>query len=507
MSRFAGRRLSVSRLAVSALTLVTAVGSVYAALTLPDEADDGSVVAGAPLDSRWFAPYYDVTLETGEALGRSAFGTADGGAVLGFVVAAGPQDCTPAWGTYDLDTAARDFELDRRVVRMQDRGEPVAVSFGGAINTELALACPRVAALTRTYGAVLDRYGSDLMDLDIEGATMADAEATERRAIAVARLQAQRPADDPLEVWLTLPVAPDGLTAEGLAQVDALLEAGVDLAGVNAMTMNYGVGAAVPLIDIVTGSLEATADQVAERWATHGRELPAGGAFAALGATPMIGVTDVEGEVFSIVDAHELSDFASERGLARMSMWSLNRDQTCGTNYRDTDVVATACSGVEQAGETFAEVLGADRNGTPAGREIEGGRFESIADDPDTSPFPVWSSQTFYSAGVKVVWNGGVYVAKWWNDDGPAPDDPMLDVSGSPWTYLGPVLPGDAPYSLPRMPAGTFPAWSATTLYDQGDRVMFRGTGYVARWWSQGKRPDVSALDHDYSPWRMLTAP
>ncbi len=41
-------------------------------------------------------------------------------------------------------------------------------------------------------------------------------------------------------MWLTLPVSPNGLTADGLRVVDQMLSAGVDLAGVNGMTMDFG---------------------------------------------------------------------------------------------------------------------------------------------------------------------------------------------------------------------------------------------------------------------------
>lgn len=41
-----------------------------------------------------------------------------------------------------------------------------------------------------------------------------------------------------LAVWLTLPIASTGLTEDGTNTVAAFLDAGVYLAGINAMTMN-----------------------------------------------------------------------------------------------------------------------------------------------------------------------------------------------------------------------------------------------------------------------------
>ncbi|MFG6446148.1 chitinase [Microbacterium sp. P07] len=500
-TRFAGRRLSPVRAITSvagtlALLAVTA-GAVASPFLSP-------AVTGVSTDGRWFAGYYDVTLEDGEKLARSNLGVTPGGVVLSFVVAAGTDDCTPTWGkAYGLDEAASLFELDRRVARLTGEGRPVAVSFGGAINTELAVACSTVADLTEVYRDVIDRYGVDTIDLDIEGRTLSDTGAAARRATAVAALQRER-ADDgkPLAVWLTLPVAPDGLTAEGIALVTGMLDAGVSIAGVNVMTMNYGLQAPGSLADVNAGALQATADQLTAAWRQRDVALPPGGVWSMMGATPMIGRNDVATEVFSLDDARALNAFAAEKGMARLSMWSTNRDHTCGTNYANRAAVSNECSGVEQAGVNFADLLA---DGYTGDDDVPARTL--IADDPETSPYPIWSSMTYYSAGVKIVWNGSVYMSKWWNEDGPRPDDPSLDLSASAWTYLGPVLETDLPFTLPQLPPGTYPEWGVDTLYNQGDRVMLEGTGYEARWWSRGQSPDRSVLDRDYSPWKMLEAP
>jgi len=507
-SRFAGRRLSAGRIVVSLVGVLAVAGSVAAASMLPAVSE---ATSGSPTDARWFASYYDVTLESGEQLARSPLGDSAGGGVLAFVVAAGDDDCTPTWGkAYTLDDSAKTFELDRRVERLKLAGLPLSVSFGGAVNTELASACSTVPALTDAYRTVMDRYGIDVMDLDIEGDMLLDEPARQRRAEAVAALQEERvAAGGTLDVWLTLAVAPSGLTDDGLAQVEALLDAGVDLTGVNAMTMNYGTdGTVASMSKLSMDALNGTAAQLQDLWGRLGRPLPEGGVWAMMGATPMIGVNDVKGEVFTLDDATALNAFATEKGMARLSMWSLNRDQTCGSNYPNLDRVSTSCSGIEQAGQTFTSVLGDGYTGTPSGRPAPAeDDAVAVADDSATSPYPIWSSQTYYSAGVKVVWQGSVYVSKWWNEDGAEPDDPRLDTAGSAWTYLGPVLVTDPPFALPQLEPGTYPEWSPTALYDQGDRVMYEGTGYEARWWSQAKQPDRSVLDHDYSPWKLLTAP
>ncbi|MFX7824831.1 hypothetical protein ABTK20_20780, partial [Acinetobacter baumannii] len=88
----------------------------------------------------------------GVALADDGMTAAPGGAVLAFVVAAGNTDCTPTWGkTYTPDDAATRFDLDRRIERMRREGHPVMISFGGAINTDVAVACTTSVDAAKAY--------------------------------------------------------------------------------------------------------------------------------------------------------------------------------------------------------------------------------------------------------------------------------------------------------------------------------------------------------------------
>jgi len=204
-----GKRLSLWRVAVSvAAAAVVCTLGVAAASTTPAWI---ASLTRPQTETRWFGAYYDGTLESGERLAANSLAGAGGTPVLSFVVAAASDDCTPGWGVaYDLDAAATDLQLDRRVELLRRNGQEVAVSFGGAINTELALACADTRTLRQAYGDVLDRYGVDIMDIDLEGESLHDTAAAERRAHAVAQLQRERRDDgDELEVWVTLPVSAD----------------------------------------------------------------------------------------------------------------------------------------------------------------------------------------------------------------------------------------------------------------------------------------------------------
>ncbi|MDH2415719.1 hypothetical protein [Nocardioides sp. CER19] len=499
MGQFEGRRLSLTRTAV----LVVAVGAVvFASMSGWRWFQDARAASDA---TAWFGGYVDVTAtptyefeEPSARAGRNA--------VLAFVVADPGSACEPSWGAaYSLDDAARDLDLDRRVARLRQRGGTVAVSFGGALNDELAVACTDADDLYDAYRSVVKRYHVRTVDVDVEGTALDDRAATERRAAALARLQDS----DDVTVWLTLPVDPNGLTEAGRSLVAATLAAGVDVAGVNAMTMDFGASRDVDdtVGDAAAKALSALHGQVGHLYDEAGQGMGPATVWRHVGATVMIGQSDVAGEVFGLADAEQVRRFAAAHQVGRLSLWSLNRDRECGPNYPDVSIVSDACSGVTQEKGQFAAVLGNTFDGAPdRSPSIMPSVTPSVTptDDPSSSPYPVWQAQNAYRAGERVVWHRNVYVAKWWTS-GDTPDDPLVADTVSPWRLVGPVLPGETPEPRPSLPAGTYPGWRIQAVYRAGDRVMLDGIAYVAQWYTQGESPDAPSTVDKPSPWRPLT--
>src|SRR6202012_5393410 len=86
-------------------------------------------------------------------------------------------------------------------------------------------------------------------------------------------------------------------------------------------------------------------------------------------------------------------------------------------------------------------------------------------------------------------------------------DDPSAQVQSSwqtPWELLGPVVPGAAAAAIPTLAAGTYPAWSVVALYQSGDKVLYQGLPYQAKWSNQGVSPATQATDPSGSPWKAL---
>ncbi|MEV6298964.1 chitinase [Actinoplanes sp. NPDC051861] len=488
-------RLSWLRLSFL-LLLVAALGAGgFAAVThLRD--------TSGPTAKSWAVPYVDVTLTPTFEFQDPALNPANSVA-LAFVVADPEDGCAPSWGgAYTPDEAAASLELDRRISQLRAAGGDIMLSVGGLTNTELAVACTDQARLTDAYRQLVKRYEISTLDLDIEGTAVADLASLKRRAAALKDLQAERS----LDVWLTLPVSPDGLTADGLTAVRTTLEGGVALRGVNIMTMDYGSEKDPDMLALATSALNSTHKQLTDLYARLGVQLTSPQVWSRIGATPMIGQNDVDAERFTVDDARGLAEFAVDKGLGRVSMWSLNRDAPCRSTFTNVVVHSNTCSGVSQEALAFSKVF----VGLPGGAVGSSGR-ESVViptqaatpDDPATSPYPVWRLTAQYVRGYKVVWHGTVYEAKWANTGA----DPTAagDAAGpNPWSVIGPVGPNESAPSPSPTVTGVTTEWSPETVYGRGDRVLFNGLPYQARWSTTGDAPSTEYPISPDDPWAPL---
>ncbi|MFC9350498.1 chitinase [Arthrobacter sp. NPDC057013] len=328
-------------------------------MSQPSPSTEASPVESA--DPPWFGAYFDLTLDPAKRLANwPQHGQVT--TLLSFIVANPAHPCEASWGgLYSLEQASDKLDLDGQVERHRLDGNDVAVSFGGQLGKELSNACTDTQALRKAYAAVISRYGLDVVDLDVEGGALQDSKAAKRRAAAVAGLQAGRQPGNPLNVWLTLPVDANGLTPEGESTVATMLGAGVELAGVNIMTMNFEpLRSGQTMLDVSISAAEATHRQMAALYGRAGRQLDPALLWKKIGLTPMLGQNDVSGQVLSLQDAEGLNSFALDHGLGRMSMWSLNRDRACTpSDHNEAPSAASAtCSGVQQKNGMFGQLLG-----------------------------------------------------------------------------------------------------------------------------------------------------
>ena len=128
-----------------------------------------------------------------------------------------------------------------------------------------------------------------------------------------------------------------------------MLDAGVELAGIDIMATKFGpLAPGQTMLDAAKSAAEATHQQLEALYRNAGKPLEAAALWYRMGLTPMIGENDVKGQVFTLADAEGLNSFALERGIGRMSMMrSSNRDTACtsSSSREPGSNASSSCSG------------------------------------------------------------------------------------------------------------------------------------------------------------------
>ncbi|MFJ4837638.1 cellulose binding domain-containing protein [Streptomyces sp. NPDC088746] len=291
-----------------------------------------------------FAPYVDTSLHPAYDLLDTASRTGVKEFNLAFITSGG--SCAPLWGGV---TGLADDKVAAQIGALRAEGGDVRVSFGGAAGAELALHCSSAEELATAYGKVIDAYELTKVDFDIEGGALPDTAANSRRSAAIAQLQKSRPG---LDVSFTLPVMPEGLTQPGVDLIADAKKNGVSIDAVNIMAMDYGASYSEDMGDYATQAATATQAQIKGVLGLTDAE-----AWKAVAVTPMIGVNDVATEIFTVEDATQLVEFAREKGIGRLAMWSGTRDTQCEGGAKPT--ADATCSSILQEPLAFTKAFGA----------------------------------------------------------------------------------------------------------------------------------------------------
>ncbi|HZM75330.1 MAG TPA: carbohydrate binding domain-containing protein [Candidatus Limnocylindrales bacterium] len=243
---------------------------------------------------------------------------------LAFITASG---CKAMWfNAFDPRQAWSKDQIDA----IRARGGDVKISFGGATGIELAQSCTTVASLQAEYQAVVSAYNLRYIDLDIEGAATADPTSVNRRSQALAALQRANPG---LKVSLTLPVLPEGLTADGLGVVRSARDNGVDVDIVNVMAMDYYRNG-----DYGDFAVQAANSTFAQIKSLYPAKTDAQ-VWKMVGVTPMLGQND-DGRIYDQADARQMVTFAGSKHLGVLAFWEMTRDRNActGALYRCTNI-------------------------------------------------------------------------------------------------------------------------------------------------------------------------
>jgi chitinase len=322
--------------------------------------------AATSIPQHVFAPFVDMSLSElyFPEPQLSAMGVKDFN--LAFVTAPRTSGTDAVWGGNASDAVGGPFDQNRVlpvIDSVRQLGGDVTIVFGGASadggGFDLAERITNVNTLAQTYLQVINTYDVTHVDFDIEGAALSDPVSIERRSQAIAMVQQDLAAQGKtLNVWFTLPSNPEiGLTTAGDGVIQSAIAAGVNVSGVNILTMNFGTfyPAGKP------GQMGALVISAANKLFSQLHRLyplfSAARIHEMMGITPMIGQNDTKNEVFYSDDAKMLDQYARQNGIGMVADWSLNRDRP-KPGPQPIDTVANPnWSGIASTDLEFAGIL------------------------------------------------------------------------------------------------------------------------------------------------------
>jgi chitinase len=287
-----------------------------------------AIVSAANWPARVFAPYMYIgagdnfqLTQCDDACGQKFY-------TLAFIIADDQKN--PAWdGRFPMGKNL----YANQIAAIRNRGGDVMVSFGGAGGTELAIVETNAEALEAKYQSVIDRYKLTWLDFDIEGDSLSDTEANQRRNAVLAKLQAKNTG---LIISYTLPVDPNGISDKSQRVLADAKVKGVKVHSANLMTMDFGeqFSKGKRMSDVSIASALKAYEQCQ-------KIDPA----IQIGLTPMIGQNDERGEIFTLNDAKILQKWAeTQPWICTLSFWASNRDAgKTGNKRNDNDT-----SGIQQ---------------------------------------------------------------------------------------------------------------------------------------------------------------
>ncbi|WP_419419480.1 chitinase [Legionella sp. D16C41] len=284
--------------------------------------------------STLFSPYADLTINTHwdsqyqdmepTDLATIALNQGIRSYHLAFITDSGV--CKPAWGGQESYSVANQWGK-HLTDKLAQNNIAVAVSFGGANGTDISSHCSPEQLIT-LFNNTVDIYHANTLDFDIENGTA-------NVSKLMQALQVFHQKNPAIELSFTLPVMPEGLTPQGKSIVEAAKNAGLKF-HVNIMAMDYGPAYSGDMGEYAIQAATALKDYLKTLYPNYSEaEL-----WRLVEVTPMIGVNDVNVEQFTLQNADRLSQFAKEKGLSMIAMWSITRDKPCADKW-----ASPTCSG------------------------------------------------------------------------------------------------------------------------------------------------------------------
>ena len=175
------------------------------------------------------------------------------------------EGCSNIWG--DTLPVGNDPTIAAEISSAKAAGASVIVSSGGSGGEPISFTCTNQSTIDAAYQAIINDYGTNQLDFDIEGAAIADTAGIDRTFQAMKDLKAANPA---LAWSVTVPVLPTGLDFNGTGLLADAQSMGVTIPVVNVMAMDYYQGN----IEMGNAAISAAQNTLTQMKAVNGSSTP-----------------------------------------------------------------------------------------------------------------------------------------------------------------------------------------------------------------------------------------
>jgi chitinase len=369
----------------------------------------GTAARPAVLPPHVFAPYYFSTYDTLAATARL---TGARYLTVAFLQTPKPGSCTLDWNGDTRQPVGSTYAAG--IAAIQAAGGDVVPSFGGATadgaQQELADSCRDVSAIAHQYENVITAYHVTRLDLDTEENSLNNYAGIDRRnkAIALVERWAEQTGRTVQFVY-TLPTNTTGLDQGGAFVLQNAIADHAAIAIVNIMTFDYYDNLPHEMAD----QTEGAAQQLFDRLHLLYPRKSAIELWGMIGVTEDLGVDDFgKAETFTTEDARIVERWAQARGLAEVSFWNIQDDNTAGSH------VAQSPDEYTRTFEPFTSGSATTPTGPPATTTATGaadprrGNLRSVS-----CPTAAFCLAVDESGNNALTWNGTA-----WSE--PVPIDP-----------------------------------------------------------------------------------
>src|SRR3990167_7250645 len=277
-----------------------------------------SPYADLTINARWDSTYQDMEpmdlLKISQESGIKSYH-------LAFITDAG--NCQPAWGA-ESSYGVHQLWGKHLADKLQAAHISTIVSFGGANGNDVSMACSE-DQLIALFDKVMTAYQPIGLDFDIENGTAQ----VEKLVNALIKTQTKYPLK---KLSFTLPVMPEGLTYQGESIIKEAMRKRGDqtlIFTVNIMAMDYGSAYNGDMGQYAISAANNVFNFI-KRIATEKSDKDI---WQMIEVTPMIGVNDVNILQFTLTNVDTLRDFAQQKALGGLSMWSVARDRPCSDKW------------------------------------------------------------------------------------------------------------------------------------------------------------------------------